>query len=184
MGRSLTELLGETLAVRLGGAHTLAEVASVTLVGSSAGGPAIATLLDDDDLHGRIHNVVLSDSLYGSESTFARWLRGAPDRRLVCIHGGMRYTSPHAAMLRPAPGDQVVVEPRGAMTEAIRTHRAVFAMVYCEHIGMGIAYLDKVLMGLDLPRRAPDPKTPVDPAPAPAAVVTTGSAKRVGTPCA
>ncbi|MDB4928123.1 MAG: hypothetical protein JWM10_607 [Myxococcaceae bacterium] len=178
--RFLDELLGETLAPRLG-AHTLADVETVTLVGSSAGGPAIANLLDLDDLDGRVRNVVLFDSLYGAESIFARWLLGATaanPRRFVCIHGGTRYTAPAAARLaaalRPALRDGLVVEPRTAMTEAVRAHRAVFAMVDCEHICMGNAYLDKVLLGLDLPRRAPDPepKTPVDPPPPPGASVT------------
>jgi hypothetical protein len=179
--RFLAELLGETLAPRLGGAHSLDDVETVTLVGSSAGGPAIANLLDLDDLDGRVRNVVLFDSLYGAESIFARWILGgsaANPRRFVCIHGGSHYTAPPAARLvatlRRPLGDALVVEPRTAMTEAVRAHRAVFAMVDCEHICMGNAYLDKVLLGLDLPRRAPDPdpKTPVEPPPAPAAAVS------------
>jgi Bacterial pre-peptidase C-terminal domain len=157
------ELLAETLASRLGGPRTLADVASITLVGSSAGGPMIASLLAHDDLDGRVKNVVLFDSLYGSEDVFARWLRGGEDvnpRRLVCVHAGSRYTAGHvarlAALLRPSLRDQVAVQPREAMTDAVRAHRAVFATVNCEHICMGSAYLDKILRGLDLPPRAGD----------------------------
>jgi hypothetical protein len=183
--RFLTELLGEALAPRLHGPHTLADVASVTLVGSSAGGPSIAELLDRDDLDGRVRSVVLFDSLYASEASFARWVRGGDDRRLVCIHEGLPFTAPHAArllgMVRPALGDALVTQPGGAMTEAVRTHRAVFATVDCEHIGMGPAYLDKVLRGLDLPRREgdPDPKTP-ETAAAPAGAALSWGATREG----
>jgi hypothetical protein len=168
--RFLAELLGEALAPRLHGPHTLADVASVTLVGSSAGGRSIAELLDRDDLDGRVRSVVLFDSIFASEGSFARWVRGGDERRLVCIHEGLAATAPHAArllgMVRPALGDALVTQPGGAMTEAVRAHRAVFATVDCEHIGMGPAYLDKVLRGLDLPRREgdPDPKTPETPA--------------------
>lgn len=175
--RFVVELVGETLAPRLGGPRALADVASVTLVGSSAGGPAIAALLDRDDLDGRVRHVVLFDSIYASEASYARWLRGGDEgapRRLVCIHEGLAFTASHAArllgMVRPGMGDQLVVQPGGSMTEAVRTHRAVFATVDCEHIGMGPAYLDKVLLGLDLPRRDPDPdpKTPESSAAPPA----------------
>lgn len=183
--RFLTELLGEALAPRLHGPHTLADVASVTLVGSSAGGPSIAELLDRDDLDGRVRSVVLFDSLYASEASFARWVRGGDDRRLVCIHEGLAFTAPHAArllgMVRPALGDALVTQPGGAMTEAVRAHRAVFATVDCEHIGMGPAYLDKVLRGLNLPRREgdPDPKTP-ETAATPAGAALSWGATREG----
>ncbi len=173
----IDELLRDKLARRLGGPRSLRDVASVTLIGSSAGGPAIANLIDQDDLDGRVQNVVLFDAIYGSESIYARWLRGgdaAHPRRFVCIHGGGRYTagpaSRLASSLRASLGDAVVVQPRGAMEDAVRAHRAVFATVNCEHICMGLAYLDKVLRGFDLPQRAPDPdpKTPTngaDPSP-------------------
>lgn len=164
------ELLAVTLAPRLGGPRTLADVASITLVGSSAGGPMIASLIARDDLGGRVKNVVLFDSIYGGEETFSRWLLGgepASPRRLVCIHAGSRYTAGHAArlaaLLRPTLRDQLMVQPREAMTDAVRAHQAVFATVNCEHICMGNAYLDKILRGLDLPARDgdDDPKTPV-----------------------
>ncbi len=170
--RFLEELLGETLAPRLGGPRSLDAVASVTLVGSSAGGPSVANLLDVDDLDGRVRNVVLFDALYGSTNIFARWLRGGDrrtPRRLVCLHAGSRFTAGAVAelvgLLRPSLGDLLVVQPRGSITEAVRTHRAVFAAVDCEHICMGPAYLDKVLLGLELPARSPDvdPKTPASP---------------------
>lgn len=158
--RFLDELLRETLAPRLG-AHTLADVETVTFVGSSGGGPSIAELLDRDDLDGRARAVVLFDALYAKEESFARWLRGGDARRLVCLHEGLAFTAPHVetlvGLLRPWMGDALVTEPAGSMTEAVRTHRAVFAAVDCEHIGMGPAFLDKVLLGLGLPRRAPDP---------------------------
>lgn len=179
--RFVEELLRETLAARLGGPRTLADVESITLVGSSAGGPSIANLLDQGDLDGRVRNVVLFDALYGAESIFARWMRGgdaAHPRRFVCIHGGTRYTRGPAerlaAELRATLRDEVVVQPSGSMTEAVRTHRAVFATANCEHISMGGAYLDKVLRGLGLPSREPDPdpKAPVHEAPAATTMLT------------
>lgn len=183
--RFLEELLGETLAPRLGGPRSLADVATVTLVGSSAGGPAIAALLDRDDLDGRVRHVALFDALYASEASYARWLRGGDPRdprRLVCVHEGLAFTAPHAARLlalvRPALGEQLIEQPDGSITAAVRAHRAVFARVDCEHIGMGPAYLDKVLQGFDLPRRDgdPDPKTPETPAAPPAAPLAWGVA--------
>ncbi len=102
--RFLAELLAETLATRLGGPHTLADVESVTLVGSNAGGLAIANLLDLDDLDGRVRNVVLFDSLYGAKSIFARWLRERP-------RPPRRDTAPGAA--RPARGRAADVHDRG-----------------------------------------------------------------------
>lgn len=183
-GRFLTELLGEALAPRLRGPRTLADVASITLVGSSAGGPTIAELLDRDDCDSRVRSVVLFDSIYASESSFARWLRGSDERRLVCIHEGRAFTAPHAArllgMVRPALGDELVAQPAASMTEAVRSHRAVFATVDCEHIGMGPAYLDKVLLGLDLPRRErdPDPKVPETPSAPSGAPLSWGAAVR------
>lgn len=83
-----------------------------------------------------MRNVVLFDSIYGADSIYARWIRGgdaAHPRRFVCLHGGSHYTSPAAArlaaMLRPALRSEVAVEPAGSVTEAVRTHRAVFATV-------------------------------------------------------
>lgn len=179
--RFLAELLGETLAARLHGPRSLADVASVTLVGSSAGGPAIAALLDRDDLDGRVRNVVLFDSIFGAEESYVRWLGADRARRLVCLHEGLRLTAPHAArlvsLLRPAVGDSLAVEPAGPITEAVRTHRAVVARLDCEHIGLGPAFFDKVLRALDLPRREadPDPKAPAAPTAPPAAALAWGA---------
>jgi len=180
--RFVTELLEETLAPRLG-RHTLADVETVTLVGSSGGGPSIADLLERDDLDGRVRSVVLFDALYAQEPTFARWIAGgdaAHPRRLVCLHEGLAFTAPHVeallTMLRPTMGAALVEQPTTSVTEAVRTHRAVFATVDCEHIGMGAAYLDKVLLGLDLPRRSggADPKIPEPAVGAPTRVVRVG----------
>ena len=182
--RFLDELLGESLAPRLGGPRSLADVAGVTLVGSSAGGPSIAELLDLDDLDGRVRGVVLFDSIYRGEASHARWLLRDPSHRLACIHEGLAFTAPGAARLlalvRPALRAQAVVQPAGSITEALRTHRAVFATVPCEHIGMGPAYLDKVLLGLGLPTREPDPdgKVPEVAAAAPTHVLARGESFR------
>ncbi len=172
----LRELVEETLAGRLGG-RTLDDVASITLVGASAGGPLIAGLLSKGDLADRVRNVVVVDGLYGGEASFASWLRGSTreaPRRFVCVHAGSRYTAPHArdlvARLR-AQGADVADGPRGALSDAVRDHRAVFATAPCEHVGMSAAVYDKVVGALGLPPREPGPgdvprvpvRAPVDP---------------------
>ncbi len=180
--RFLTDLLEDTLAPRIG-RHGLDDLAAMTLVGSSAGGPAIAALLALGDLDDRIRDVVFFDAMYGGEAAIDRWLRGgtaARPRRFVCIHGGSRHTQPVAdrlaARLRPWMAAGLAVQPEGPITAAVRAHRAVFAVVSCEHVCMMGAYLDKVLRGLDLPPRTPDPdpKTPV------AGAAPQGSALRAG----
>lgn len=184
--RVLNELLEESLADRLGGPHTLDHTDGITLVGSSAGGVAATNLLLLDEVRERVRNVVLFDALYAGESILSRWLLSAPadaPRRFVCIHGGTHYTMPQAVNLTrritPTLGALVVTQPTGAMTDAIRTHRAVFASVNCEHVCMCGAWFDKVLKGLDLPSRAmnpaSDPRVVMRPATAPAVEASVGA---------
>lgn len=160
------ELLGPGLGHRLGGARTLDDVATITLVGSSAGGPSIGALLSRPELASRVRAVVLFDGLYGDPGVFARWVLGAPTRRLVQVYGGSAEaearTTELAEMLAPRLGAGLVRVSRETMSDAVRDRRAVLARVPCEHIGMVSAYLDKILEALDLPRRERpwDPKVP------------------------
>lgn len=162
----LRELLEETLVERLGGRHTLDEVGSLTLVGASAGGPVIGGLLARRDLADRVRNVVVIDGLYSGEDAFSAWLRSSTaeaPRRFVCVHGGSRFTQPHveamATQLRARAVD-FVVQPRGALSDAVRAHRAVFATVSCEHVGMTAAVYDKVVPSLGMPTRAVEASEP------------------------
>lgn len=162
----LGELVGETLAERLGGRRGVDDIASLTLVGASAGGPVIATLLARGELTDRVRNVVVVDGLYGGEAAFASWARGstpADPRKLVCVHAGSRYTAPHVAELARrlgGAGGDVAVNPRGALADAVRDRRAVLAVVPCEHVGMTGALYDKIVPSLGLPQRARDASEP------------------------
>jgi len=163
----LGELLGETLAARLGGARRVEDIASLTLVGASAGGPVIATLLAQSDLADRVRNVVVVDGLYGGEAAFASWLRAstpAAPRRFVCVHAGSRYTAPHVTDLvrrLGGRGPDVALNPRGALADAVRRSRAVFATVPCEHVAMTDALYDKIVPSLGLPPRGRAPAEPM-----------------------
>lgn len=156
----LSELLEEKLVERLGGRRSLDDVGSLTLVGSSAGGPTIAGLLARRELIDRVRNVVVMDGLYGGEATFAAWLASgttAAPRRFVCVHGGQfAHVATMTALLRAHRVD-FVEQPRGALGDAVRGHRAVFATAGCEHVGMTSATYDKILPALGLPPREVEP---------------------------
>jgi len=163
----LGELLGETLAARLGGARRVEDIASLTLVGASGGGSLIAALLAQGDLADRVRNVVVVDGLYGGEAAFASWIRAstpAAPRRFVCVHAGGRYTAPHVTDLvrrLGGPSRDVAVNPRGALADAVRGSRAVFATVPCEHVAMTAALYDKIVPSLGLPSRSRAPAEPM-----------------------
>jgi len=168
----LDELLGETLVERLGRRHASSDVASITLVGSSAGGFFIDSILAHSDLAPRVRAAVFLDALYVRPQHLVRWLSAAPadaPRRIVSIDGGGRWTSESTAALLaalpPRLRADVAVQPRVPLPDAIRAHAVVVKHSALEHITMGILNLTKILSGLDLPRRAHcpedhDPKSP------------------------
>lgn len=174
------ELLGEALVHRLGAGRSLRDVASVTFVGSSAGGPSIGALLAQRDLDARVRAIVLFDGLYGDPGVFARWVLGDARRRLVHVFSGaaeaVARTDRLARLLSPRLGGEVRTLSDETMQDAVASHRVVLARVPCEHIGMVGAYLDKVLRGLGLPARAdvPNRKTPHDPLPETATALVDG----------
>jgi len=160
----LDELLGEALVARLGRRHSVDDVASITLVGSSAGGFFIDSVLASSDLAPRVRAAVFFDALYVRPDRLVRWLAAAPadaPRRVVSIDGGGRWTSESTAALLAALPPRLradaAVQPRVPLPEAIRAHAVVVKHSALEHIAMGILNLTKVLTGLDLPRRAPCP---------------------------
>lgn len=174
------ELVGDTLRARLGARRSIDDVASLTLVGASAGGPLIAGLLSRGDLAERVRNVVVFDGLYGGEGAFAAWLRGSTaeaPRRFVCVHAGGRFTAPHASELARrlrAQSTDVLEGPRGALGDAVRDHAAVLVTAPCEHVGMTFAVYDKIVPSLGLPPRARDASEPTR-TPARAAVTRVGA---------
>jgi hypothetical protein len=160
LGVFLAELLGVALVPRLGRAHTLDDVADLTLVGASAGGYAVATILEHSALADRVRSVVLLDGFYMAPGVFSRWLlggdAGAP-RRFVSIHGGGYGTGAHASQLaaqvrQRLPGE-VAEDPRSALTEAIHTHRVTLVTSRMDHLRIATAHFTQVLSGLDLPSR-------------------------------
>ena len=80
---------------------------------------------------------------------FAGGASAGPAGLFACCLGGVLLCATVGALtLRP---NLINVVP----------NRAVFAVVPCEHICMAGALLEKVLRGLELPQRAPDPDTKV-----------------------
>jgi len=186
----LDELLGEVLVARLGRRHTVDEVATITLMGSSAGGYFIDSVLARSDLAPRVRAVVFLDALYVGPEHLVRWISAAPPgapRRIVSLDGGGRWTrgSTEAllAALPPRLRADVAVQARVPLPEAIHAHAVVIEHSGLEHITMGILNLTKILSGLDLPRRAscPEeapPKTPWPGRPVPTRPLAVGQTVR------
>jgi hypothetical protein len=68
-------------------------VARVTLIAHSAGYRATATILRDPALATPIRDVVLCDALYAQWDTFAEFLQGHPERRLISLYTHDRATT-------------------------------------------------------------------------------------------
>lgn len=174
----LDELLGETLRTRLGRRLSSSDIASITLLGASAGGYACESILAHSDLADRVDRVVLFDGFYMPPAVFTRWMRASDRHRFVSIHGGGFGTSHNASdmadALRSSMSNEIAWNPRGALSDAVRTHRVVLASSGIEHVHITLLLLSKVLEGLGLPpapraHEIPDPKSlwPETPARAP-----------------
>lgn len=153
----LQELIEEALTSRIG-PHSIDDIASITLVGSSIGGYVVEGFLQHSGLADRVRNVVLLDAFYDGEPTYAAWLaRGTPTapRRFVSVHGGLAVTRRHAAnmitLVRARGITDIRTDPPGSIADAIRAHRVVTLVSGAEHIGMALLYYPKVLAALGLP---------------------------------
>ena len=150
----LQEILHEALAQRLG-VHSVDDIESITLVGSSAGGTAADAIVSHSDLVAKIRNVILFDGFYGGASTFASWLARDPQRRFVSVHGGGHSTANPARelirFLTPSLRRSLALNPSGALSEVVRTHRVVIAQTPVEHIAMCLVYYAKVISSLNFP---------------------------------
>ena len=174
------ELLRDTLAPGLGGSRTLDDVADITIVAHSAGHMPLAAILDRQDLDDKVKNVVLLDALYdGSVGTYVRWLeRGiasGDDRKLVAIYGdwGRNPATGRAiaSIVEARAKGSAVVDPPGALGDAIRTHRVTVAKWNVDHVRMAVLTMSKVLEALGLPERPIyPPRTPRGDVPAPGAL--------------
>lgn len=176
----LDELLGETLAPRIGRPLSIDAAEGISLAGSSIGGYPVEAVLEHSDLADRVRNVVLFDAFYMDPHVFTRWLRATPAgvrRRFVAVHGGTYDTSTHAAQLVASlrgrfPASDLAWNPEGPLTDAVRRSRVTIRVSPVEHVHIATWHWTKVFDGFDLPPLAPDPDA-LDPkdAPTPCPVV-------------
>ena len=174
------ELLRDTLAPALGGPRTLDDLADITIVAHSAGRMPLIAILDRGGLDDKVKNVVLLDALYdGRVGTYARWLeRGmaaGSERKLVAIYGdwGRNPAAGRAiaSRIEDRAGGSTVVDPPGAIEDAIRTHQVTVAIWNVDHARMLLLTMSKVLEALGLPGRPLyPPRTPQGDVAAPGAI--------------
>jgi hypothetical protein len=155
----LEELLRDTLAARLGGPRTLAEVGSLTLVAHSGGGAAAQAIVRAGDVDDLLRNVVLFDALYGRADGFAAWLRRAtPDRvrRLVSLHTGGAPATNDAVLVqqlrRHTPRDVLAFDP-DAVEAQVAHAAAVVGHAHAGHFEMLTRYYVRIVRALGLPPR-------------------------------
>lgn len=157
----LQELLGETLASRLGGPRRLAEVASLTLVAHSAGFETALAVLERGEVSELVHAVVLLDALYAGTERYARFVRAhAPSGlRLVALHLGFGATYKndkqlHRQLVRTLGAAKVAWANEATLDAALATHPIVIAAGRPAHRQVPEHHLAQILRALGLPRRA------------------------------
>ncbi|MDP9037612.1 MAG: hypothetical protein M3O50_22675 [Myxococcota bacterium] len=163
----LEELLGDTFVGGIGGPRSLEDIASITLVGHSAGYLPVLEILRHGEWDEKIESVVLLDALFnGGADVLAKWIehglaRGRR-RKLVAVYGawGQNVATGHAIATRIerlAPGS-TVVDPPGGLTAAARAHVVTVKLWrHVEHAWMLLLTMSKALAGLDLPPRPVSP---------------------------
>jgi hypothetical protein len=153
----LEEVLSDEAVEPLGGARNLDDVADVTLVAFSAGHIPLAATLASSDLGPRVRNVVLLDALFEGSAPYVRWLQSTPAggarRKLVSVHGAWGG-QPEAARAIARGATDAVVDPPGALEDAVRAHDVTTKTWPLDHSWVPLLVLSKVLAGLDLPARA------------------------------
>ncbi len=143
------------------GPHTLDDVASITLMGHSAGWAPIVAVLARGELPDKVRNVVIFDSPFAHGwELYPGWIdKGTPEapRKLVSIYGPWGDTGGSNATLakqvRARKGRSLVVDPKTSLAEAIQTHDVVITSSPVDHYWMPHMLLTKVLEGLPLPKR-------------------------------
>ena len=141
-GRSSKSCSATRWPLGLAGHAILDDVADITIVAHSAGHMPLAAILDWQDLDDKVKNVVLLDALYdGRVGTYARWLErgiGSGDgRKLVAIYGdwGRNPATGRAiaSRIEARAKASTVVDPPGALKDAIRTHQVTVATWNVDH---------------------------------------------------
>jgi pimeloyl-ACP methyl ester carboxylesterase len=159
--RFLQELLGETLASELGGARSLHDLGSVTLVAHSAGYKSALAILQRGEITPSVRGVVLLDALYGEAEDYARWLAGTgPDVRFISFYldNGKTYAGSRTLLKlarRTLGAAQVAQLDAAEFPEHVAPRRLIIAEGHVPHRQMPEGYLTTALRALDLPQRAP-----------------------------
>ncbi len=147
----LEELLG-ALADRIGPPADLSRVASITLVAHSAGYETTLAILSRGGVADRVRAVVLFDAMYRGHNVFADWVLGAPDRRLISLHGATGRTASQselfAARVRRPLGEALSFGAEGPLDARVRAHRVVIGRAAAPHGDVPARHLAEVLRGL------------------------------------
>jgi pimeloyl-ACP methyl ester carboxylesterase len=158
--RFLHELLSEALAGELGGARSLRDVGSLTLVAHSAGYRSALAILQHGEVGPRVRGVVLLDALYGEAEDYAAWLAGtSPDVRLVSFYldRGKTYAGSRTLLQlsrRAFGASRVAQLDAKNFPERVAPRRLIIAEGHVPHRDMPEGYMAMALRALDLPRRA------------------------------
>jgi Bacterial pre-peptidase C-terminal domain len=166
------ELLRDSFAPGLGGPRSLADVASITLVGHSAGFIPVLAILRLGDLADKVDHVILLDALFGGGvDVLADWVeaglaRGWP-RKLVAIYGAWGRNVANgralAARIERRSAGGTAVDPAGDLADAVRAHVVTVKLWRrVEHAWMLLLTMSKAIAGLGLPAREVWP--PAEPA--------------------
>jgi hypothetical protein len=160
----LDELLESTFAPGLDGAKRTDDLASITLIGHSAGYRNVFEIIRHREWDEKVQNIVLFDALFdGGVEVLSEWVErglaaGLP-RKLIAVHGpwGANVANGRAIAARieqTAPG-ATIVDPPGALADAARSHVVtVKQWPHVEHSWMLLLLMSKALDGLGLPPRA------------------------------
>jgi pimeloyl-ACP methyl ester carboxylesterase len=156
----LRELLGQTLASDLGGARSLQDVSSITLVAHSAGFTTALAILEHGGVSDRVKAVVLLDALYGGTAGYARYARAhVPDGlRFISLHLGQGDThrenrSLYKRLRRSLGQERVVKSTDAELAEKVASHAVVIGLGRLPHAQMPQNHLATILRALPLPAR-------------------------------
>lgn len=149
----LAELLSETLRDVFGGARTINDVESVTLLVSSGGFRPAEAILARGGVRERIRVIALLDALYGSPGAYLQWVAeasGEAPRRLFVAYTAVgtpaRTIDQFVAGARRRLGPDVETNP-ASLEESLRSHRLVVVASHAAHNVLTQTYVQAVLRG-------------------------------------
>jgi hypothetical protein len=166
-GSFVEELLRDTFAPGVGGPKTLDDVATITLIGHSAGFVPVLEILRGGEWDDKVQNVVLLDALFaGGADVLSAWIErglaaGRP-RKLVAVYGAWGDNVANARAIANRIEHRMphstVVDPTGGLADAARTHVVTVKLWRrVEHSWMLLLLMGKTVAGLGLPLRAMSP---------------------------